>query len=448
MRQRRTLAGGDGERPARGAIVPCRRDAMLISPTPTRPCSFFVLAFASVVLAQEPAPVRPAPAAPVVPAAPIAPRQPAAPQAPKPPAVDPRALIGKPPPPLTVAKWVKGEPLTELAKGKVWVVDFWATWCGPCKGAIPHLTKLARGHAGKVEVVGIAISERQQDASDLAYIDVVQQFVDKQGERMAYRVAVDTPDKKMHATWFKPTGTGGIPTAYIVDQQGLVAWTGIGDPATLARIVEAVLAGTFDSNQEAALQAKLEAAAKQRAAENAAKARAGDQAIDAKVPGYRAAMENGDTAAALAALDAAFLADPKLEASGPYQWKLMLLMQRSRPAEVNGYVRELMQRHRDNDDVIGFASACIVATGEDPPRFDVPLALETAERTAKAAQPDSRWQQFARWRLGWALWHAGDKVRAIAQMEQALAAVRRLKEKFDFDDLDLQCEDALRVFRR
>ena len=58
-------------------------------------------------------------------------------------------VIGKPPPPIQVAKWVKGEPLQEFEKGKVYVVDFWATWCGPCIAAIPHLTRLRERHGGK-----------------------------------------------------------------------------------------------------------------------------------------------------------------------------------------------------------------------------------------------------------------------------------------------------------
>lgn len=395
-------------------------------------------ALAASALAQTPAPIGPAPAAPVVRAA-----APAAPAAP-----DPADLVGKAPPAIQVAKWVKGEPLTELAKGKVWVVDFWATWCGPCKAAIPHLTKLAKDHAGKVEVVGISISERQKGPTDAAYIELVQQFVDKQGERMDYRVAVDTVDKRMHATWFKPTGTGGIPTAWIIGQDGLVAWTGIGEPAVVQRIVEALLAGTFDPKEEARHQQELEATAKQRAEADIAKARASDKGTDEKFPGYREAMERGDQSAALAALDAAFAADPKLETSGAYQWKFMILMQRNKPEEVNGYASELLKKYPDNDDVLGFASSCIVACSEDAPRFDAKLALELAQKTAAAAKPDSRWQQFARWRHGWALYHTGDKQKAIEQMQAALDGVKRLKDKFDFDDLDLNCEDALRLFRK
>ncbi len=362
-------------------------------------------------------------------------------------APNPEDLVGKPPPAITVAKWVKGEALTGFEKGKVYVVDFWATWCGPCKAAIPHLSRLAQEHKGTVEVIGVSISEKQKDAEDTAYIELVQKFVDKQGERMDYRVAVDTPDKKMHTTWFKPTGTGGIPTAYIIDQKGLVAWTGIGDPKTVERIVGEVLAGTFDSKKEIERQKKEETEAKARAATDIAAAREKNKGADDKFPGFQAAMERGDQAAALEALNAAFKSDPQLEVAA-YQRKFMILMQRNKPAEVEAYTRELMGRFPKNDDIIGFASACIVTTSDDTPRFDAKLALQAAQQTAASAKPDSRWQQFTEWRLGWAYYHTGDKAKAIEHMQAGLDGVKRLKAKFEFNDLDELCAEAMKVFKQ
>jgi thiol-disulfide isomerase/thioredoxin len=364
------------------------------------------------------------------------------------PPVSPSDWIGRPPPPLQVARWIKGEPFTRFGEGRVVVVDLWATWCGPCKAAIPHLTRLVADHPGRVEVLGISISEQQKNPEDTAYLERVRQFVEKQGDRMNYRVAADTPDRRMHSTWFKPAGTAGIPTAWIIDGRGQVAWIGIGDPPVVTRIVEELLAGTFDARREMERQRREEQESKARAVADAAAARARDPGGKDKFPGYRAAMERGDKTAALAALDAAFATDATLEPSGPYQWKLMLLLQRNKPPEVNDYARELMRKYPDNDDVVGFVSAVIVATSEDEPRFDPVLALDSARKAAAFAKPDSRWQQFTRWRLGWALYHQGKKEEALAQMRLAREGVRTLKVRHDFGTLGEECDEALRLFAK
>ena len=275
----------------------------------------------------------------------------------------------------------------------------------------------------------------------------MQQFVDGQGERMDYRVAVDTPDKVMHTTWFKPAGTGGIPTAYVIDKNGLVAWVGIGSPAIVERVVEEILDGTFSPAREAERQAKEAAEAKERAAADIAKARAGGEATTGRFPGYQEAMQRGDITAALEALHAAFKADPSSEVAA-YQWKLMLLLRDNQPAPVEAYVRELLQKFPGNDDITGFCSAVIVHADEGAPRYDAKLACTLAEQTLAAAKPDSRWQQFARWRMGWAWFHVGEKAKATATMQQALDAVTKLKSSIDFGELDEQCKDALRIFKK
>ena len=379
----------------------------------------------------------PAPMAAMAPA-PAAPAEP-----------NPELLIGKAPPAIKVAKWAKGGPITEFEKGKVYVVDFWATWCGPCKAAIPHLTKLAQEHKGQVEVIGISISESQKDSTDTAYIAKVQKFVDKMGDSMDYPVAIDTPDKVMHDTWFKPTGTGGIPTAYIIDQNGLVAWTGIGSPADVERIVGQVLAGTFDHKKEMEHQRQLDAEAATRSAADIATAKSSAKKIDEKYPGYSAAMQRGDTAAAVESINAAFKADPKLEPEGGYQQKFMVLMQRGKPDAVNAYSKELMEHYPDNDDVFGWVSACIVQADSETPKFDKNLAFTAAKRSEAGAKPDSRWQQFARWRLGWAYFHMGDKVKATEFFQSALDGTKKLKEKkVDISDLDTECEEALKEMKK
>lgn len=147
------------------------------------------------------------------------------------------AKLGDPAAPLKIAEWVKGKPV-DLAAGKgkrIFVIEFWATWCPPCRESIPHLTELQK-QFGKRGVVFVGVSNEDPK--------VVRPFVKKMGDRMDYRVAVDQNDQTSKA-YMEAYGQNGIPTAFVVDQAGNVVWVGhpMGD---LARTLEAILAGKYD----------------------------------------------------------------------------------------------------------------------------------------------------------------------------------------------------------
>ena len=170
--------------------------------------------------------------------------------------------IGSPAPKLTVKSFVKGEPVAKFQKGKLYVVEFWATWCGPCKTSIPHLTELQKKYKN-VKFIGVSVFEQQQS--------LVVPFVKQMGGKMNYAVAMDSvpagqsgQNGLMAVNWMKAADQEGIPTAFIVDKDGTIAW--IGHPMEMGEPLEKVVAGKWDKKAAAELMAKNKAAAKKMAA--------------------------------------------------------------------------------------------------------------------------------------------------------------------------------------
>ncbi|HXI85192.1 MAG TPA: redoxin family protein [Verrucomicrobiae bacterium] len=162
-------------------------------------------------------------------------------------AADSILKVGDPAPKLQTGKWVQGDPVKQLATGTTYIVEFWATWCGPCRSSIPHLNEIYNKYKDKGLVV-IGQDSWERDES------LVAPFIKSMGNKMTYRIALDDKtgsDKgKMAETWMDAAGQSGIPAAFLVNPNGLIAW--IGHPMTLPeKTIEDVLAGKFDISKAA-----------------------------------------------------------------------------------------------------------------------------------------------------------------------------------------------------
>jgi thiol-disulfide isomerase/thioredoxin len=126
----------------------------------------------------------------------------------------------------------------------VFLIEFWATWCGPCRISIPHLAELHKKLA-KDGVVIIGMSNEDADAID--------KFLKKpKAPEMPYHVGADD-DNATSEAWME--GVQGIPHAFLVDKTNTVVWSGHPMEPTLEKSLKDVLAGKFDVTKAKAAQA-------------------------------------------------------------------------------------------------------------------------------------------------------------------------------------------------
>lgn len=138
-------------------------------------------------------------------------------------------------PNLQVKRWLKGKPVSKIEANKTYVVEFWATWCGPCIESIPHVTELAKKNKD-VTFIGVGIWEEDEG-------DKLNKFVVGMGDKMAYNVAYSGNKDGMAASWMEAAAQNGIPTAFIVKDLKIM-W--IGHPMEMDKPLAEVKAGTFN----------------------------------------------------------------------------------------------------------------------------------------------------------------------------------------------------------
>ena len=117
-----------------------------------------------------------------------------------------KSMVGQALPKLSV-QWLDKKPETE---GKPMIVEFWATWCPPCRASIPHLNEIYAKYKDKgLQIIGITDEDRAK----------IKKF--EKEVPIEYAVGLDANGK-----YAKPFGIQGIPHAVLVDKTGKVVWEG------------------------------------------------------------------------------------------------------------------------------------------------------------------------------------------------------------------------------
>ena len=126
-------------------------------------------------------------------------------------------------------KDLDGKDLSMAAfKGKVILLNFWATWCGPCRAEIPSLIKLQKFYKDRLQIIGLDVDDDNET--------VVRQVVESEG--INFPVALSTPQ-----TRYDYGGIGGLPTLFVINTEGRVVQKHVGlyNPALYEAEVRALL---------------------------------------------------------------------------------------------------------------------------------------------------------------------------------------------------------------
>ncbi len=260
---------------------------------------------------------------------------------------EPALKVGSTAPALDGLEFVQGELATSP---KVRVVEFWATWCGPCLQSIPHINELYQAQRGRgLEVVGISDEKREK----------VEPFVRKRAGQMSYTVAID-PEKKMNLAFMQAAGKNGIPCAFVIGTNNKIVYIGHPMEDEFARAVKLSLDGRYDPVLSKKATPLLEAARR---------------AVKSK--NFKDAYQRFDE---VIALDPTIFTDAAIE-----KYRVMLNDEKNTTA-AKSYAQELITAFSAASDAPALRDLALVLSS-DPrvSQYDNALALVAAQAMLKAA---------------------------------------------------------------
>lgn len=292
-------------------------------------------------------------------------------------------------------EWVQGSAPEAWEPGKLYVIECWATWCGPCLAAIPHVDALYDKYKDKgLRVIGVDVWEDGKDK--------VAAFVKEKGDGMSYPVAYTGKGGAFETEWLKPAEVQGIPHSFVIKDGKVILTT---HPAQLSEeVIEGLLAGG-DAQDKALGSIKAE----QKKQEELGKTMQAFQAASAKkdVAGMEKAIEDLKTA------------DPESRYLAAMTFDVLIAKGDWAGAEAN---LAALAENPMRPMILMQAAAKSVANPDAPESFRKMLAKELGADMEKRKAGPFEYQTLARLQ-----WSVGDKDAAAASadlgVEGAKAAV-------------------------
>jgi thiol-disulfide isomerase/thioredoxin len=297
--------------------------------------------------------------------------------------------VGDSAPPLKASKWLQGDEVKGFESGKTYVVEFWATWCGPCIVMMPHLAEMQAEYKDRgVTFIGYTAEGRNNSE------EKVIEFVKKRGPKLQYTFAFAN-DQETYNAWMQAAGRTGIPCSFLVDKAGKIAF--IGHPMYLDVVLPKVIDGTWKGPAEL-------------------------EALEKEVDGVFQVLQGRDAEASLKALGDFETRHPAL-AKIPYfvAPRISSLLRRGRASEARNFAEEVLARAQKQEDPMALRTVSGAMRSEDAKGDKGCLALSMKAADALLAVAGDK-DVMALFNMAEAHLAAGDKAKAKEFGQKAIDA--------------------------
>lgn len=333
----------------------------------------------------------------------------------------PTLSIGDPAPPLRVKAWIKGEQILHFEKGKIYIIEFWATWCIPCKAAMPHLSELARKYKTDITIAGIGIYEQEKNVLEKSKV-----FVEKMGYRMDYTVAIQDSNL-VEKDWMEAAVESGIPKTFVVNREGRLAW--IGYPKDLDQILPKIINNTWNITE-----ALNDHTANKTLAwlDNKAYYDLVNYFHDLKKPDWP-----GNPDSALIAIQEIITMEPKLKYAPNIAFYTFSSLLKTNPYKAYQYGNEAINTPTYEEPVYSVITACMTINANNLllPKELYQLGIEACQAQIdhvvypEISNLSNLYKKMAEW-----YWHLGDTTNAVAAQQKA---IKELKNKKAYSPMEI-----------